>query len=77
MTRLPRVESRELIRALERAGFVPKRQQGSHLHLFHASGAIRVTVPVHAGKTVPAGTLKSILRDANLSVADLIRLLES
>ena len=32
-------------------------------------------VPVHAGETVPPGTLRSILRSAEMSVAELIELL--
>ncbi len=32
--KLPRIDCQELIRALERAGFVKKRQKGSHLHMW-------------------------------------------
>ena len=66
--KLPRVDCQELIRALEKAGFERKRQKGSHLHLWRAADKKRVTVPVHKGKTVPTGTLRSILRDADISI---------
>lgn len=41
MTRLPRVTAQEIIRALERKGFVLARQSGSH-KIFKNSGGIRV-----------------------------------
>lgn len=45
--KLPRVDFRQLIRALKRAGFEEQRRRGSHLHLRRASDGKRVTVPVH------------------------------
>lgn len=74
--KLPRVDCQELIRALERAGFVRKRQRGSHLHLWREADRKRVTVPVHKGKIVPVGTLRGILRDADISPEEFRRLLE-
>ena len=66
---------RELLRVLQRAGFEEQRQRGSHLTLRRPSDGRRVTVPVHEGRTVPAGTLRAILRDADLSVEEFLRLL--
>jgi len=66
---------RELLRVLQRAGFEQQRQRGSHLTLRRPSDGRRVTVPVHEGRTVPAGTLRAILRDADLSVEEFLRLL--
>jgi predicted RNA binding protein YcfA (HicA-like mRNA interferase family) len=73
--KLPRITGREVVRALERAGFVFDRQRGSHVVLIHPQNRRRVTVPVHAGKIVKPGTLKGILDDAGLSVEELIPLL--
>jgi len=73
--KLPRVDCLELIRALERAGFVKKRQKGSHLHLWRESDKRRVTVPVHKSKILPTGTLRGILRDADINVDDFRKLL--
>ena len=73
--KLPRVEGREVVRALERAGFERRRQKGSHVHLRRAADQRRVTVPVHVGKTLPPGTLHGILRDAGIDVEELRRLL--
>lgn len=69
--KLPNVNGLQLVRVLERCGFVRRRQKGSHVHLFRASDKRRVTVPVHQGKDIPKGTLKAILKDAGLDVEDL------
>jgi predicted RNA binding protein YcfA (HicA-like mRNA interferase family) len=73
--KLPRVTGREVVRALERAGFVVARQHGSHVILVHAQSRRRVSVPVHAGQTVKPGTLKGILEDAGLSPEEFAQLL--
>ena len=75
-TKLPRVDCRQVIRALKRAGFEEQRQRGSHLHLHRATDEKRITVPVHKGRTVPIGTLRAILRDADISVDEFHRLLK-
>ena len=74
MNRLRAVESSELCRALEKAGFAKARQRGSHLRLRHPDGRV-VTVPMHAGQVVGRGLLRKILRDAELSQDDFIALL--
>jgi predicted RNA binding protein YcfA (HicA-like mRNA interferase family) len=58
--------AREVIRALERAGFQVQRQTGSHARLKHTDGRV-VTVPIHAGQDIGRGLLRKILRDADLS----------
>jgi len=74
MTRLPRPKGKELVRALERAGFVVERIRGSHVFLRHADGRT-TTVPVHSGETIGPGLLRAILRDVELSVGELTDLL--
>ena len=56
------VNARELIAALQRAGFVVRRQTGSHVTLRHADGRFAV-VPRHPGD-LGTGLLVSILRRA-------------
>lgn len=73
--KLPRITCRDLVRALRRAGFEERRERGSHLTMRRPSDGKRVTVPVHEGQTVPVGPLRAILRDAGLTVEDLVELL--
>jgi len=74
MTRLPRLRGKEIVRALERAGFVVDRIRGSHVFLRHPDGRT-TTVPVHSGETIGPGLLRAILRDVELSVDALADLL--
>ena len=74
MTRLPRVTGKEMVRALEKAGFRVDRTRGSHVFLKHVDGRA-TTVPVHPGETLGPGLLRSILRDVELPVEKLTDLL--
>ena len=75
MSKQPRVRAIELVRALERAGWVPIRQKGSHVHLRHPSVAVRVTIPMHAGRTLKQGTLAAVLEQAGVTAEELQDLL--
>ena len=79
MPKLPRVRAEETIRALKRLGFEQVRQRGSHVILKKLIAApnetesreIGCVVPLHQ-KTLAVGTLKSILKQANVSVEEFI-----
>jgi len=73
---IPRVRCDDLVRVLKKAGFVEKRQKGSHLTMWRGSDKRRVTIPIHPGREVPIGTLRSILRDADISADDFRALLK-
>jgi predicted RNA binding protein YcfA (HicA-like mRNA interferase family) len=72
--KLPRVTATDIIRALEKAGYSLSRQSGSHKIYKNSSGR-RVTVPYHSGDTLHPKVLKSILKDADLTVEDLKHLI--
>jgi predicted RNA binding protein YcfA (HicA-like mRNA interferase family) len=74
MAKLPHLTGRVLLAALLRNGFVESNVRGSH-HYLRRDGGKLVVVPVHAGETVPPGTLRAILRSAEMTVEDLIELL--
>jgi predicted RNA binding protein YcfA (HicA-like mRNA interferase family) len=76
MPRLPRITAGQIIRILEKSGFVLVRQSGSH-KIYRNAGGQRVTVPYHAQKTLHPKTLQSILREAELSAEELTDLLGS
>jgi predicted RNA binding protein YcfA (HicA-like mRNA interferase family) len=65
--KLPRVTADKVIKVLVRAGFILVRQSGSHKIYKNTEGK-RVTVPYHSGKTLHPKVLRSILRDADLTV---------
>jgi len=73
-TRLPSLRPRELIRALERAGFVQARQTGSHVILSRAGHPAAISVPNHS-KEMRRPLVLGIIADAGLSVDDVLRFL--
>lgn len=66
MPKTRRVSAQEAIRALERLGFVQVRQRGSHIVLkkITPAGEVGCVVPLHHELAI--GTLKSILRQAQV-----------
>jgi predicted RNA binding protein YcfA (HicA-like mRNA interferase family) len=73
--RLPSLRPRDVIRALQRAGFVVARTSGSHCRLIHQSAASRkVTVPIH-NEDLKRGTLRGIIAQVGFTVAEFIALL--
>ena len=73
MTRLPDVSGRECTRALAKAGFYFKRQDGSHIVLRRDEPFAQVVVPDH--KHLSAGTLRAIIRRVGLGVDEFAELL--
>lgn len=66
MTRLPTLNARKIIQALERAGFVFDRHAGSHYILRHPVTRRTTGVPIH-GKDVKRNLMKEILQQAGLT----------
>jgi predicted RNA binding protein YcfA (HicA-like mRNA interferase family) len=73
--RLPSLTPRQVLSALQRAGFVIHHTTGSHQFLKHPSKpALRVSVPYHR-KDLKRGTLRSILRQAGFTPEEFSKLL--
>ena len=71
---LPIVSGRDVVRALAKLGYEFDRQKGSHMILRQsASPHRRAVVPDH--KEVAKGTLRSIIREAGLTVDEFRALL--
>jgi predicted RNA binding protein YcfA (HicA-like mRNA interferase family) len=75
MPKLPSISGERLVRALKRAGFIELRQKGSHVSLEKRTPEknFRTVVPQH--HTLAKGTLSDILRQAGLTVEQLLELL--
>ena len=74
MSHLPTLKADQIIAVLEGMGFQVIRQRGSHARLRHKDGRV-VTASFHAGQDIGRGLLRKILRDADLTSEDLLRLL--
>jgi predicted RNA binding protein YcfA (HicA-like mRNA interferase family) len=65
----PVCNAREVVRVLRKHGFVQVSQKGSHQKWRHANGR-QVIVPVHGRKSIPVGTLKSIIEGSGVGVEE-------
>ena len=75
MPKFPVLKSKELVKILNKIGFYKHHQVGSHAQFKHPDKR-RTTVPIHSGKDISAGTLKSILRDIKISTEEFIAFLK-
>ena len=75
--RLPIIKARELIRALEKAGFQLVHQKGSHATYKHPVTQKRATVPIHPGKDLKRGLVRGILNDLGWTPEEFLKLLRS
>ena len=73
MSGLPRISGRDCVKALGKIGFYLKRQHGSHMILRRDNPFAQVVVPDH--KELDQGTLRAIIRQAELGVSEFVRLL--
>jgi predicted RNA binding protein YcfA (HicA-like mRNA interferase family) len=66
MARLPRLSGRQVVRAFESLGWEKVRQSSSHIILVREGQSATLSVPDH--KEVAAGTLRSLIRAAGITV---------
>jgi predicted RNA binding protein YcfA (HicA-like mRNA interferase family) len=58
-----------------RLGFKPVRQRGSHVILKREDGKV-IVVPVHGGEEIGRGLLSKIIKDADLTREEFLKLVE-
>ena len=73
MPQLPVLSGKEIIKVLEQIGYFQKKQRGSHIRMEHDEFR-SVTVPNYP--MVSRGLLRKILRDAELSPEEFIKLVK-
>lgn len=73
MPKLPRISGEEAVTALERMGFRRVRQRGSHVVLRKDTdaGSVGCSVPLHS--SLATGTLRGILRQANVTPDEFVQ----
>ena len=70
MATLPLLSGREVTSAFVRLGWTVARRNGSHVVLTKAGEVATLSVPDH--REVARGTLRSLIRAANLSVDEFL-----
>jgi predicted RNA binding protein YcfA (HicA-like mRNA interferase family) len=75
MTIIPSLNYDQVIRALQRGGWIVVRQRGSHIRLqkHTATETIKLTLPAH--RPIKRTTLSHILKQARLTVEEFDELL--
>jgi predicted RNA binding protein YcfA (HicA-like mRNA interferase family) len=71
MSRVPVLKPREVIRALERLGFVEVRQRGAHRQFRHPDGR-GTTVPFHSGRDIAPPLLRQIIKDIRVTLEEFL-----
>ena len=66
------IKSLKLLKALQKLGFEIKKQSGTHIILTGIRNGMKRTfpVPIHH-KTIPIGTFKAILKQADVTEEEL------
>jgi predicted RNA binding protein YcfA (HicA-like mRNA interferase family) len=64
------ISGKKLAKILEKKGWILVKTRGSHFKF--EKGQDSLIVPIHGNKDLPIGTLKSIMKDANLTENDLL-----
>ncbi len=76
MSSLPVVTGEDAIKAFSKLGFSVARVNGSH-HIMKREGhRFLLTVPVHSGQTLKRGTLRGLIRAAEITREEFAELLD-
>jgi predicted RNA binding protein YcfA (HicA-like mRNA interferase family) len=67
------LSGRDVCQILSDHGFVEVRQRGSHIVMQKRTSGSTITVPVPNHAEIRRGTLKSIIRQSQLSISDFER----
>ena len=70
--RIPQMKPREMIRVLEKFGFLVKRQTGSHIFMHNSNTKNTTVIPFHA-KDIHRGVLFEMLKQAGISKEDFLK----
>ena len=69
------MSGKDIVKVLSKIGFVHVRTKGSHAILNKETEKGKITIPVPLHKELAKGTLKSIMKQSDLSLEDLLKLL--
>jgi predicted RNA binding protein YcfA (HicA-like mRNA interferase family) len=70
MSSLPALGGQEVVRVFQSFGWSVARQRGSHIIMTKQGDIVTLSIPNH--KEVAKGTLRSLIRSANLTVKEFV-----
>lgn len=71
MSNLPILRPEQVVKILEKLGFIEIRQRGSHKQFIHSDGR-RTTIPFHKGRDLSPILLRQIIKDIGLTVEEFL-----
>lgn len=71
MAALPILSGKEVVRVFERFGWMVARQSSSHIIMIKTGEIASLSIPNH--REVAKGTLRSLIRSANLTVDQFVK----
>ena len=75
MPKLPVISGIKIVKALSKIGFEHIRTSGSHMILTKKNNSKKITIPIPNHKELAKGTLKSIMKQAEINLEELLKLL--
>jgi predicted RNA binding protein YcfA (HicA-like mRNA interferase family) len=75
LPKIPPISPNKLVKILEKEGFKVIRQKGSHVIMIN-SKKNRIVIPVHPGKGIKPGLIRTILNEAGISREKFLKLLK-
>jgi len=73
MARLANISGKEAVKAFRKAGWEQLGQVGSHVVMVKADVRVNLSIPQH--KELSIGTLRALIRNAELTVEEFLALL--
>ena len=70
MPRLPTLSGRDVVKVFQHLGWQVVRQSSSHIIMMQEGSPATLSIPDH--REVAKGTLRSLIRSANLSVVEFV-----
>jgi len=67
------IKPEQLVKIVEKLGFVKIRQKGSHIVYHHPDGRW-ITIPMHKGRDISVGLLRKIIKDLGITVEEFNKL---
>ena len=75
MPELPVCSGKIVIKVFSAAGWIEKRQKGSHLSMVKPGSYLILTIPLH--KEIDRGLLRSLIRKSGMEVKEFISILKT
>ena len=70
MPKLPNLGGKEVVSVFQQFGWTVARQRGSHIIMTKENEIVTLSIPNH--KDVAKGTLRSLIRSANITINDFL-----